>query len=63
MAKHILSVWLKTMGVLSRVAGLVQQEGFNIESLAVGVTENPEVSRMTIVSMGTIIRLNRLANN
>nr|WP_208401609.1 acetolactate synthase small subunit [Amycolatopsis granulosa] len=36
-------------GVLARVAGLFSRRGFNIESLAVGPTENPEVSRMTIV--------------
>ena len=35
-------------GVLSKVAGLIARRGFNIESLAVGVTENPNVSRMTI---------------
>jgi len=39
-------------GVLSRVAGLFSRRGFNIDSLAVGVTENPEVSRMTIVVEG-----------
>jgi acetolactate synthase-1/3 small subunit len=36
-------------GVLARVAGLFSRRSFNIESLAVGPTENPEVSRMTIV--------------
>jgi acetolactate synthase I/III small subunit len=36
-------------GALARVAGLFSRRGFNIESLAVGPTENPEVSRMTIV--------------
>ncbi|AIJ21599.1 acetolactate synthase, small subunit [Amycolatopsis methanolica 239] len=35
--------------MLARVAGLFSRRGFNIESLAVGPTENPEVSRMTIV--------------
>lgn len=39
-------------GVLARVAGLFARRGFNIESLAVSVTENPEVSRMTIVARG-----------
>ena len=39
-------------GVLSRVAGLFSRRGFNIDSLAVGVTENPDVSRMTIVVEG-----------
>ena len=35
-------------GVLARVAGLFSRRGFNIDSLAVGITENPDVSRMTI---------------
>ncbi|MCJ7653199.1 MAG: acetolactate synthase small subunit, partial [Actinobacteria bacterium] len=36
-------------GVLARVAGLFARRGFNIDSLAVGVTENPDISRMTVV--------------
>lgn len=53
MAKHTLSVLVENhAGVLSRVAGLFSRRGFNIESLAVGVTENPEISRMTIVVDG-----------
>lgn len=39
-------------GVLNRVAGLYAKRGFNIDSLAVGETENPAYSRMTIVSTG-----------
>ena len=39
-------------GVLSRIAGLFSRRGYNIDSLAVGTTENPEVSRMTIVVEG-----------
>ena len=39
-------------GVLSRVAGLFSRRGFNIDSLAVGTTENPDISRMTIVVEG-----------
>ncbi|NLC63790.1 MAG: acetolactate synthase small subunit, partial [Thermoanaerobacterales bacterium] len=39
-------------GVLSKVAGLFSRRGFNIDSLAVGRTENPEISRMTIVVEG-----------
>jgi acetolactate synthase I/III small subunit len=47
---HTLSVLVENVpGVLARVAGLFSRRGFNIESLAVGPTENPEVSRMTIV--------------
>lgn len=39
-------------GVLTRVAGLFSRRGYNIESLSVGVTDNPEISRMTIVVDG-----------
>lgn len=39
-------------GVLSKVAGLFSRRGYNIHSLTVGVTEDPEISRMTIVSLG-----------
>jgi acetolactate synthase I/III small subunit len=50
MSKHTLSVLTENRpGVLARVAGLFSRRGFNIESLAVGPTENPDVSRMTIV--------------
>lgn len=53
MAKHVLSALVRNNpGVLSRVAGLFSRRGFNIDSLAVGVTENPSVSRMTIVVDG-----------
>jgi acetolactate synthase-1/3 small subunit len=51
MARHTLSVLVNNhMGVLSRVAGLFSRRGFNIESLAVGETEDPGFSRMTIVT-------------
>jgi len=39
-------------GVLNRIAGLYNKRGCNIDSLAVGETENPALSRMTIVSRG-----------
>ncbi len=49
MAMHTLSVLVENKpGVLARVAGLFSRRGFNIDSLAVGPTENSEVSRMTI---------------
>lgn len=47
---HTLSVLVENKpGVLARIAGLFSRRGYNIESLAVGPTEHPEVSRMTIV--------------
>ena len=47
--KHTLSVLVENKpGVLSRVAGLFARRGFNIDSLAVATSENPDVSRMTI---------------
>src|SRR5258706_1899878 len=49
-AKHPLSVLVENKpGVLARVAQLFSRRGFNIDSLAVGETEHPEVSRITIV--------------
>lgn len=51
--KSILSVLVENRaGVLSRTAGLFARRGFNIESLAVGETEDPAFSRMTIVVDG-----------
>ena len=51
--RSILSVLLENRaGVLARTAGLFARRGFNIESLAVGETEEPTVSRMTIVAQG-----------
>lgn len=50
MTRHTLSVLVEDKpGVLARVASLFSRRGFNIESLAVGPTETPEISRMTIV--------------
>jgi len=50
MTRHTLSVLVENKpGVLARVASLFSRRGFNIESLAVGPTENPAISRMTIV--------------
>jgi acetolactate synthase-1/3 small subunit len=50
MSKHTLSVLVENKpGVLARVASLFSRRGFNIDSLAVGPTEDGDVSRMTIV--------------
>ncbi|SFH03964.1 acetolactate synthase, small subunit [Desulfotomaculum arcticum] len=51
--RHTLAVLVENNpGVLARVAGLFSRRGFNIDSLAVGRTESPDVSRMTIVVEG-----------
>lgn len=51
--KYTLSVLVENQpGVLSKVSGLFSRRGFNIDSLAVGVTEDPSISRMTIVVDG-----------
>jgi acetolactate synthase-1/3 small subunit len=51
--KHVLSVLVENKaGVLTRVAGLFARRGFNIDTLAVGPTEDESVSRMTIVLDG-----------
>lgn len=53
MSKVSLSILVEnTSGVLSRVAGLFSRRGYNIDSLTVGVTENPKFSRMTVVASG-----------
>ncbi len=50
MSTHTLSVLVEDKpGVLARIAGLFSRRGFNIDSLAVGPTEHPDISRMTIV--------------
>jgi acetolactate synthase-1/3 small subunit len=50
MTVHTLSVLVENKpGVLARIAGLFSRRGFNIDSLAVGPTEHPDISRMTIV--------------
>ena len=46
---HTLSVLVQNQpGVLARIAGLISRRGYNIESLAVGPTESPEMSRITL---------------
>ncbi|MCL6263353.1 MULTISPECIES: acetolactate synthase small subunit [Craterilacuibacter] len=52
--KHILSILLENeAGALSRVVGLFSARGYNIDSLTVSTTEDPTLSRMTIVTHGS----------
>ena len=51
--RHLISVLLENeSGALSRVIGLFSQRGYNIETLTVAPTEDPTLSRMTIVTLG-----------
>lgn len=51
--RMVLSILVdNTAGVLSRVAGLFSRRGYNIDSLTVGETENPLISRMTVAVTG-----------
>ena len=52
--RHIISILMENeAGALSRVAGLFSARGYNIESLTVAPTEDPTLSRMTLVTYGT----------
>ena len=52
--RHIISILLENeSGALSRVAGLFSARGYNIESLTVAPTEDPTLSRMTLVTVGS----------
>ncbi len=54
MKRHIISILIENeAGALSRVAGLFSARGYNIESLTVSATEDPSLSRMTIVTSGS----------
>lgn len=58
---HTLSVLVENKpGVLTRVASLFARRGFNIDSLAVGVTEDPTLSRMTIVVSADAVPLEQV---
>jgi acetolactate synthase I/III small subunit len=51
--RHVLSALVQNVpGVLSHISGMLASRGYNIDSLAVGETENPRLSRMTFVVMG-----------
>jgi acetolactate synthase-1/3 small subunit len=51
--RHVLSALVQNQpGVLAQISGMLSSRGFNIDSLAVGETEDPHLSRMTFVVMG-----------
>jgi acetolactate synthase-1/3 small subunit len=51
--RHVLSALVQNVpGVLSHISGMLASRGYNIDSLAVGETEDPRLSRMTFVIMG-----------
>ena len=53
--KHVLSILVENKpGVLARIAGLFARRGFNIDTLAVGPTEDPNVSRVTLTLDGAV---------
>ena len=55
--RHTISVLVENkFGVLTRVAGLFSGRGYNIDTLNVGPTHNPKMSRMTIVQIADIFR-------
>ena len=62
--QYTLSILVENQaGVLSKISGLFSRRGFNIDSLAVGVTQEPSVSRITIVANGDeyiVEQLNKL---
>lgn len=51
--RHVLSAVVQNVpGVLAHISGMLASRGYNIDSLAVGETENPDLSRMTFVIVG-----------
>ena len=63
MDRHILAVLvLNKTGVLNKITGLYSRRGFNIESLSVGTTEKPGVSRITITLKGDEHTVNQITS-
>ncbi len=61
--RHTLSVLVEnSAGVLSQVSRLFSRKGYNIESLAVGTTDQPDVSRITIEVMGDDLQIRQIIN-
>lgn len=62
--QYTLSILVENQaGVLSKISGLFSRRGFNIDSLAVGVTQDPSVSRITIVANGDEYIVEQLENS
>lgn len=60
--KRILAVLVENHpGVLARVSGLIRRRGYNIDSLAVGVTDDPDISRITLVVDGDEAQLQQVS--
>ncbi len=63
MKQRVLSILVdNTTGALSRISGLFSRRGYNIDSLTVGVTANPRISRMTVVCSGDDLVLDQITN-
>jgi acetolactate synthase-1/3 small subunit len=61
--RHIIAILLQNeAGALSRVAGLFSTRGYNIESLSVAATDDPTVSRLTLVTSGSDLVIQQIAN-
>ncbi len=61
--RHIISVTLQNeVGALNRVAGLFATRGYNIESLSVAPTDDPSVSRLTVVTTGSDAIIQQISN-
>ena len=59
--KHTISCLVENhFGVLARISGLISARGFNIDSLTVGTTEDPTISRMTIVVDADAVKLEQV---
>ena len=62
--RHVLSALVQNQpGVLAHISGMLASRGFNIESLAVGETEDKNLSRMTFVVHGTNAELDKFESN
>lgn len=61
MMRHVISALVQNVpGVLSHISGMLAARGYNIDSLAVGETHNPDFSRMTFVVRGDVAVLNQV---